>query len=270
MSEETKFTRNCPECDKEIHYKYKSDYTKACKRDSKCKSCAVKKSSIFQTGHTLNDKVVRKNSLNRLIEDESLQTFYWVGFLIADGSFYNKGKFELGLAEKDVEVLEEFSKYIDYQNKLMYREGTKSYRISFSNSKDVPKFMEKYGFKLRKTYNPIDFSIYNKYTKGQLMALLIGIIDGDGHIANNGSSGAFAITITAHTSWEQFYIDLLTYLDLSHSIVHRKEGNCLTIRMYRKEIIQDLVNLINTNNLFHLKRKWEIIKIKKDALIAEE
>lgn len=80
----------------------------------------------------------------------------------------------------------------------MYREDTKSYRISFANSIENPKFMEKYGFKPRKTYNPIDFFVFKDYDKELLLALLIGIIDGDGSIQPNGSSNAFCITITAH------------------------------------------------------------------------
>lgn len=57
----------------------------------------------------------------------------------------------------------------------MYRKDTKSYRISFSNSIENPKFMEKYGFKPRKTYNPIDFSTFKNYDKNLLLSLLIGI-----------------------------------------------------------------------------------------------
>lgn len=58
--------------------------------------------------------------------------------------------------------------------------------------------MEKYGFKPRKTYNPIDFSTLKNYDKNLLLSLLIGIIDGDGSIQSNGSPNAFCITITAH------------------------------------------------------------------------
>jgi hypothetical protein len=47
--------------------------------------------------------------------------------------------------------------------------------------------MEKYGFKPRKTYNPIDFFVFKDYDKELLLALLIGIIDGDGSIQSNGS-----------------------------------------------------------------------------------
>ena len=169
--------------------------------------------------------------MNRLITEQTPQSFYWVGFLIADGSFHSGGKFELGLAEKDLNVIEAFCEYIAYSNKIMYREDTKSYRISFANSIENPKFMEKYGFKPRKTYNPIDFSVFGDYDKELLLALLVGIIDGDGSIQPNGSSNAF----------------------------------CITIRICRREILQLLQDVITNNNLFHLKRKWNKLMIKEPS-----
>lgn len=142
MCEEIKFIRTCPNCGKEITYARKSDYNKAVKKGSVCKSCAASKSSIFKTGHHFNDSIKRGNSLNRLMTEQTPQSFYWIGFLIADGSFHSGGKFELGLAEKDLGVIEAFCEYIAYNNKIMYREDTKSYRISFANSIENPKFME--------------------------------------------------------------------------------------------------------------------------------
>lgn len=91
MCEVNNLIRICPSCGKEITYARKGDYNKAVKKESVCKSCAVSKSSIFKSGHHLNDSIKRNNSLNRLIEEQTPQTFYWLGFLIADGSFYSKG-----------------------------------------------------------------------------------------------------------------------------------------------------------------------------------
>ena len=265
MCEEIKFIRQCPSCGKDITYARKSDYNKALKKGSVCKSCAVSRSSIFKPGHHLNDSVKRGNSLNRLIDEKTPQSFYWLGFLIADGSFYSKGKFELGLAEKDLDVIEEFSKYISYSNKIMYREDTKSYRISFANSIDIPRFMEEYGIQFRKTYNPIDFNILRNYSREQLLALLIGIIDGDGSIQPNSSPNAFCITITAHKSWLKFYQELMSSLDIPEHISERSDSNTLTIRICRREILQLLQDVIVSNNLFHLKRKWSKLMIRKPS-----
>ena len=138
-----------------------------------------------------------------------------------------------------------------------------------SNWEDIvksnPKFMEKYGFKPRKTYNPIDFFVFKDYDKELLLALLIGIIDGDGSIQPNGSSNAFCITITAHESWTQFYQELMEALDIPEHISNRKDSTTITIRICRREILQLLQNVITNNNLFHLKRKWNKLMIKEPS-----
>lgn len=138
-----------------------------------------------------------------------------------------------------------------------------------SNWEDIvksnPKFMEKYGFKPRKTYNPIDFSVFKDYGKELLLALLIGIIDGDGSIQPNGSSNAFCITITAHESWTQFYQEFMETLDIPEHISNREGSTTITIRICRREILQLLQDVITNNNLFHLKRKWNKLMIKEPS-----
>lgn len=167
--------------------------------------------------------------------------------------------------EEDGEILSREYELIDYESTedIMDWEDTKSYRISFANSIENPKFMEKYGFKPRKTYNPIDFSVFRDYDKELLLALLIGIIDGDGSIQPNGSSNAFCITITAHESWTQFYQEFMETLDIPEHISNR-EGST-TIRICRREILQLLQDVITNNNLFHLKRKWNKLMIKEPS-----
>lgn len=259
--EEKKFKRNCPLCNAEISYTYKSDLTKALKNNTNCKKCATSLSgNKFKKGHNLNDLRVRKNSLDRLIDEESIESFYWIGFIIADGSLHSGSKFEFGLAEKDKNVLDEFAKFINLNGEIVYRESTKSYRIAFSNSKSIPNFMSKYGFNFKKTYNPTNFDVFKIYSKELLISLLIGIIDGDGNIENNGSSGAFAIHIKSHNSWQLFYENFLDYLEIPYTINNINNTNTIRINIFRREYILTLNNFINNNNLFHLNRKWDKIK----------
>jgi hypothetical protein len=185
---------------------------------------------------------------------------------IKDRDYYEEdGEIIDSKTEKDLGVIEAFCEYIAYNNKIMYREDTKSYRISFANSIENPKFMEKYGFKPRKTYNPIDFFVFKDYDKELLLALLIGIIDGDGSIQPNGSSNAFCITITAHESWTQFYQEFMETLDIPEHISNREGSTTITIRICRREILQLLQDVITNNNLFHLKRKWNKLMIKEPS-----
>lgn len=258
------YSRLCPECGKEIVYKYKSDFTKANKNNSLCKSCAVSKSSIFQKGHNLNDEwTIRDNSLDKLINDKSLETFYWVGFILADGSFYNN-RFEFGLKEDDINVLEAFAKYIDFKGNIKHKDITKSNRIQFNNKPSVEKFMKEYGFNYDKTYNPCSFDFFKSYSKEQITSLLIGIIDGDGNIQENGSIYSNQINITAHKLWKIFYEDLLTYLEIPLHISEIENNNCITIRICKRGYCIALKQFIINNHLFYFSRKWDIIKLKEN------
>ena len=57
----SEYIRVCPNCGREIKYKWKCDFLKASKKGSICKSCAVSKSTIFKIGHNLNDFIIRNN-----------------------------------------------------------------------------------------------------------------------------------------------------------------------------------------------------------------
>lgn len=258
------YSRLCPQCGKEIVYKYKSDFTKATKNNSLCKSCAVSKSSIFQKGHNLNDEwTLRENSLDKLISEKSLETFYWIGFILADGSFYNN-RFEFGLKEDDNDILRAFADYIEFKGNIKHRNSTKSNRIQFNNKPSIENFMKEYGFNYNKTYNPCSFESFKNYSKEQITSLLIGIIDGDGNIQENGSTYANAITITAHKLWKSFYEDLLNFLEIPLHISEREDNNSITIRICKRKYCIALKQFIINNNLFYFSRKWDIIKFREN------
>lgn len=264
------YSRLCPQCGKEIVYKYKSDFTKAIKNNSLCKSCAVSKSSIFQKGHTLNDKwTLRENSLDKLVSKKSLETFYWIGFILADGSFY-KNRFEFGLKEDDLDVLEAFAKYIDFKGDIKHRDSTKSNRLSFNNGPSIEKFMKEYGFNYDKTYHPCSFNTFKKYSKEQITSLLIGIIDGDGTIQENGSTYANSIIITAHKLWKSFYEELLAFLEIDIHISERGDNNCISVRICKREYCTALKRFIIDNDLFYFTRKWDKIIVVDDEKSLQE
>ena len=258
-NEQISYSRSCPNCGRTIYYKYKSDLNKAIKANSLCKHCSGTTTG-FKKGHQLNDIYAkRNNSLSKLDNDQSLQTFYQVGFILADGSFYGN-RFELGLKDSDKYALEEFANYIQYTSTIKHRDSSSSNRICFSNSKSIPEFMQKYGLSYNKTYNPPNFSYYSNYSKEQLIALLIGLIDGDGSISKNGSEHSNAITITSHKVWKSFYIELLSALDIPIHIKEYEKRSTISIGIYQRNYCILLRDFILNNNLFHLKRKWEKIK----------
>ena len=186
----------------------------------------------------------------------SLQSLYWVGFILADGSF-SKFRFELGLQESDLEQLERFKKYISYNKTIKYRQSTKSYRISFSNRASIPKFMQFFGIHYRKTYDPCDFSIFSNYSEEQLLAVFIGIVDGDGCISKTNEQ--LYLSITAHKNWEYFYQKLINKINIDFHINHIKNTDTICIKTGKLKNLKKLNQFILNNKLQVLDRKWNKI-----------
>lgn len=89
------------------------------------------------------------------------------------------------------------------------------------------------------------------------MCLLIGLIDGDGHISKNGEY----ITITAHEGWYDFYNKLISKLGLNFHINKSKNRPILRIRAGELEVKKTLKNFILDKELLVLERKWNRLKI---------
>ena len=174
-------TRICECCGKELTYGSYSAWRLAEKNHAICKSCAGKK------------RAKRLSDLSILLEDTP-ETFYWMGFLLADGHFEEK-RIIVGLSEHDREHLEKFAKYINYTGKLSVRkrEPHNSVYLSAMDSEVVVKLREKFDIKSNKTIEPPKTL---KWIPDDLfLCLMAGFIDGDGSI--NESS----IRIKVHSVW---------------------------------------------------------------------
>lgn len=249
------YNRPCPGCGKLIYYKRKSDLNWAIKHCTKCLSCSSN-SGKFKLGELhITSNNTSENNLDILM-DMSLQSLYWVGFILADGSF-SKFRFELGLQESDLEQLERFKKHISYNKTIKYRQSTKSYRISFSNRTSIPKFMQFFGIHYRKTYDPCDFSIFSDYSEEQLLAVLIGIVDGDGCISKTNEQ--LYLSITAHKNWEYFYQKLINKINIDFHINYIKNTDTICIKTGKLKNLKKLKQFILNNNLQVLDRKWNKI-----------
>lgn len=249
------YNRPCPKCGKLIYYKRKSDLDKAIRANTKCLSCSDNSGKYKKGEFQIRSNNIAENNLDKLL-DLSLQSFYWIGFILADGSF-SKFRFDLGLQESDLDQLERFKDYINYNKPIKYRQSTKSYRIAFSNRESIPKFMKFFGIHYRKTYDPCDFSSFDKYSKEQLLALLVGIIDGDGCISKHKNT--FYISITAHKSWKNFYNDLINKLNIDFHINHINNTDTICIQTGKQSNVQFLKRFILNSNLQVLDRKWNKI-----------
>ena len=102
--EKIELKRECPICGKELNYKSKDTFRMACKVNGLCRSCAGLKK--------VNENNERSSNLSILLDD-SFESFYWMGFILADGCFF-ENRLQITLAIKDKEHLQSFANYVKF------------------------------------------------------------------------------------------------------------------------------------------------------------
>lgn len=235
-----KKTRICECCGKELTYGSYSAWHLAEKNHGLCRSCAGRK------------KAKRLNNLSILLEDTP-ETYYWIGFLLADGHFDEK-RIVVGLAEHDRDHLERFAKYISYEGtistvkKNLYNAVHNAVRLSAMDAEVVTKLREKFDIKSNKTYNPP--KTLKWVPEDLFLCLLAGFIDGDGSINES------CIRIKVHISWFNILLEFCKRLKLPEKNVFlNKEGYCLFYinRIDANNLFKDL---ICNNTIPFMHRKW--------------
>lgn len=249
------FKRICPNCGKELMYKSKTSYKNAIKSNSLCRSCASKE----------RQREKHCADLSNLLLDTP-EAFYWVGFLLADGSFYDN-RLKLGLSIKDSNHLYKFANFINYTGAIDITD--KSISVACKDVEIIKQIKEKFDIKDRKTYNPPKTIL--KFNIDLTYALLAGFIDGDGSIKNQSKRKDFCLTIKNHSSWESILKEF-------NSMISNKNLTKLDSRGYAKFTIsntEDLKKLkikILSLNLPILARKWDVIDLNYTSrhIIASE
>ncbi len=205
------------------------------------------------------------SNLLPLLNEEPL-SYYWMGFIMADGCFSGNGynTLEVNLSTKDSSHLEKLALLLNtkcrvYNNRKtkMNKGGITSTIVLTATSNRVgPVVREKFNLLPKKTYNPPKYFPTNDTIL--LMSLLIGLLDGDGAIIRNHKS--FSLKILCHKSWIEFYKNLDSLIFDEPNIVRMEKcrDQCL-LSINKRKNIEKLLNLIETYSLPVLSRKWNKI-----------
>lgn len=213
---------------------------------------------------------ITKTSVAYLLSD-NLESFYWIGFLLADGCFRksnkngNVGQITVLLAETDIDHLKKLAKHLNskvYERKnTSFSKNPVKVSLTANDHHLVPRICDKFDINLRKTYNPPNMESYtDKFTKEQILATLIGLIDGDGCITSNGNGG-FDLKIQLHSSWagNLQYINRFVHdyfnTPLDAKVRTTKSGES-SLSIGKQQLISFMKNFIINNSIPALDRKW--------------
>lgn len=194
----------------------------------------------------------RIGNLERLLEDTS-ESYYWIGFILADGYLRGTGQCTLNICDKD--LIDAFCKYINYTGSIIEVERENHellYSLTIYNKQVVTKLKQKFNISDTKTYNPPNLQNLS-IPSDLLTALIIGYIDGDGSIKIGGYT-----EMECHKTWLNEYNYFATFLKTKHMAklnYHDQAYLCLSV-----QITKDLKEFAIKHSLPILKRKWDRVK----------
>ena len=207
----------------------------------------------------------KKGDVSRLLNG-SLESYYWLGYLLADGGFTENKRLKLVLGKEDQHQVKAFCEYLgkDYKGK---------YSASFMSKDVVPKICSLLGISDRhpKTYNGCNLDKIKCIPEESRVALFVGFIDGDGSIQYQTNRSTTKISVKLHSSWLEFlkYMqkDLHRYFSetfLSAPHINSKGYAYMSIGSFSLQ--KSLKRFVEVNKLPVLCRKWSKIDVDLEIL----
>jgi hypothetical protein len=195
--------------------------------------------------------------LESLLED-TIENYYWMGFIMADGNITNKGQLRFSLARKDRNHLEKLAKKLDVP---VIDEVVKNQNNSLISSMSCTdkinglKLRDKMNINGSKTYNPPTLNFF----KGEdfFWAFFAGFIDGDGCLVYR-KGRIQSLQINCHGSWItnlEFFAQKLNSIDLRAVTKIDHRGYSLLTMSSGKDILK-LRDKFVSLNLPLMERKW--------------
>lgn len=242
MKNKENLSRTCPKCGRIIEYSCYSSWKNACTKNSLCRSCSYKESAKHCA------------DLSKLLEDTN-EAYYWIGFLLADGSFYDN-RLKLGIAIKDKEHLLKFAKFINYSGTI--RETDSKIELQCKDLEVIKKIREKFNINDQKTYNPPKTIFTNNNDLN--LSLLAGFIDGDGNIQHPNNRPDFFLRVKLHSSWINILKEFNSLICDQDFCRIESRGYAL-LNISNTKYLQILKQKVLKLNIPILIRKWDIIDL---------
>ena len=157
-------------------------------------------------------EVKRRGNLEPLLSG-TLESFYWLGFIAADGYIGKNGHLMVSQSIKDRDRVDELAKYLkttvyEYKQKTDFSESSFDvFRVNVCDKVIGCKIRDMFNIQedKPKTYTGISVDFINN--ENQAASFLCGIIDGDGSLHPSQN-----YKIQCHTSWMNTFNNLLKKL----------------------------------------------------------
>lgn len=197
-----------------------------------------------------------------ILLQESLETYYWIGFILADGHISNQFRLIVTLAILDIGHLRKLANFLSVEN---IRETDKNTKVTLAVQDKLwlKRVKEKFDIKNDKTYYPpnLDWIVDDNL----FLAMLVGYIDGDGCIKYQTNRKDTSICIHIHSSWLPFLkmikykIETIFGYSTGEPIIGKDGYARYTISNF--PLVKQLKIFVIDNNLPVLDRKWSRVNL---------
>jgi hypothetical protein len=236
------YKKQCPTCGADQAYKSKITYTRGCKTNTECKACANTRSAI------------RDGSCTILL-NESLATYYWLGFIFADGHIDKGNRLKVTLATKDIDHVHKLRIYL---GKSTLTEQTSTHAsISVMDTVSVKELCAKFGIESNKTEHPCSI---NGISGDMLTSVIIGFIDGDGSIVTQTGRSDCLLVVKCHSAWLG-NLNYMTQHLTGQDKARITNAGYARFSLGQKHIIK-LKEFAIANSLPIMERKWNKLKME--------
>lgn len=220
---------------------------------------------------SLQDKNFYK--LKFLYQDCPL-SYYWMGFIMADGYIRQNGQLKITLSIRDKEHLRKLSTLLNIN--LLEREIKNKYNnkllrycfITCNDAKYGKLLLQKYQINSKpKTYNPPPN--INIKDDRLFLSYLLGMIDGDGAFSKEQNGNCQFIRIELHSSWIKILEEIksrLNQIGMKGVVTGINSRGYSFIKIYRYQCFKFLKKFGVINNLPLLERKWSSIDLERKAI----
>lgn len=152
---------------------------------------------------------LRKGDLTPLL-DETVEAYYWMGFIAADGCIKKNGHIVITCHEKDKNHLDKLAKFLKTENKIdgIYNINTTRYRVAVQDSIRGCEIAKKFDLKSNKTYDPPKTKLFKSWSDNLFIAWLIGFCDGDGYLLCKETPRSIyycRMKLENHASWYEIH-----------------------------------------------------------------
>jgi len=209
---------------------------------------------------------MKTTSLHKLLE-ETNEAYYWMGFIMADGTINKNHELKVTLAAKDRPHLVRLQNYLSIDRIFDgSNDGYPNCKISASNKPVIDEIRKKYGIVSNKTENPPSLDWLT--TKGDLfLSFICGFIDGDGSIGRLQNRMDFHLRIKCHGSWLNNVSIMNDFIYTHLKIAHERGRPKLNNQGYAElcigntQTLKQLKTAILKLGLPLLVRKWDKIDL---------